>query len=86
MNELAARYPLFAVQMALNDSAPNGGCADCRIIGQRLDIRGRQNSAELKEMLLQGKVFEHLFARELLIESPSGVKAMPEQTPDQVCR
>jgi len=85
-NELAMRYPLFAVQQALNDSTKNGNCAKCRIIGQRLDIRGRQSSAELKEMLLQGKVFENLFVREILMESPSGNKIMPEQTSAQVCR
>ncbi len=85
-SQLAARYPMFAVQLALNDSALNGGCTECKIIGQRLDIRGRQSSAELKEMFLHGKVFEHLFVREVLMESPAGSKVMPEQTPGQVCR
>ncbi|HSM98960.1 MAG TPA: glycosyl transferase family 39, partial [Gallionella sp.] len=84
-SQLAARYPVFAVQLALNDST-NGGCAECRIIGQRLDIRGRQSSAELKEMLLEGKVFQHLFVREALMESPAGGKVLPEQTPGQTCR
>jgi hypothetical protein len=85
-NELAMRYPLFAVQLPLNDSAIQGYCAECRFIGQRLDIRGRQSSAELKEMILQGKVFEQLFVREVLLESPPGNKIMPELTPAQVCR
>ena len=84
--DLAARYPFFAVQQALNDRAQNGACAECRIIGRRLDIRGRQSSAELKEMLLRGKVFEHLFVREILMESPAGNKIPPVQTPAQVCR
>jgi 4-amino-4-deoxy-L-arabinose transferase-like glycosyltransferase len=85
-SELAARYPLFVVQLALNDSTQNGGCAECKIIGQRLDIRGRQSSAELKEMFLEGKVLQHLFVREILMGSPAGAKVMPEQTPAQVCR
>lgn len=85
-SELAARYPVFAVQLALNDSTRNGGCSACRIIGQRLDIRGRQSSAELKEMFLHGKVFEHLFVMEVLMESPAGGKIMPELTPAQLCR
>ncbi len=84
--DLAARYPLFAVQLALNAGNQNAVCAECRIIGQRLDIRGRQSSAELKEMILHGKVFEHLFVREVLVESPAGNKILPEQTPAQVCR
>jgi hypothetical protein len=83
---LAARYPLFAVQLVLDDGAQNGGCAECKIIGQRLDIRGRQSSAELKEMFLEGKVFQHLFVREILMESPAGGKAMYEQTFAQMCR
>jgi len=85
-SELAARYPLFVVQLALNDSALNGGCSACKIIGQRLDIRGRQSSAELKEMFFQGKVYEYLFVREVLMESPPGEKIMPQQSPGQVCR
>jgi hypothetical protein len=86
VSELAARYQLFAVRLALNDSTQNGGCAECKIIGQRLDIRGRQSSAELKEMFLEGKVFQHLFVREILMESPAGGKVTPEQTSAQVCR
>jgi hypothetical protein len=85
-SELAARYPLFVMQLTLDDSAQNGGCAECRIIGQRLDIRGRQSSTELKEMLLEGKVFKHLFVREVLVESPAGDKAIPAQTSAQECR
>jgi len=85
-SELAARYPMFTIQLPLDDSALNGGCSACTIIGRRLDIRGRQSSAELQEMFLHGKVFEHLFAREVLMESPAGGKVMPEQTPAQLCR
>ena len=85
-SELAMRYPMFAVRMPLSDSLQNAGCAACKIIGQRLDIRGRQSSAELKEMFLEGKVFQHLFVKELLMESPAGAKVMPEQTLGQLCR
>ena len=85
-SELAGRYPLFVKQMALDDNTQNGGCGDCKIIGQRLDIRGRQNSEELKSMLFEGKVFKYLFVKEVLMESPAGVKVMPEQSPAQVCR
>ena len=85
-SQLATRYPYFVVQLPLNDSELDGGCSACRVIGQRLDIRGRQNSAELKEMLLHGRVFKYLFAREVLLESPAGSKVLPAQTPGQVCR
>jgi hypothetical protein len=84
-SELAERYPLFAIQLALNSSVKQSGCDGCRIIGQRLDIRGRQSSAELKDMFMHGKVFQNLFVREILMESPPGDKVMPELTPAQVC-
>jgi hypothetical protein len=85
-SDLAKRFPIFAIQRALNGGMQNGGCAECKIIGTRLDIRGRQDSSELKEMLLGGKVFEHLFVREILMQSPASSKAMPTYTPAQECR
>lgn len=63
--ELAGRYPLFAVRVPLGVEA----CAGCRVLGERLDLRGRHSQAELTE-ILHGKVFENLFLKEMLIESP----------------
>jgi hypothetical protein len=85
-SQLAARYPYFAVQLPLGESELNSGCGACKVLGQRLDIRGRQTSAELKEMLLHGRVFEYLFVREVLLESPAGSKVLPAQTPGEICR
>lgn len=85
-SELAARYPLFAVQMPLQNSTQDSGCAECKIIGQRLDIRGRQSTGELKEMFLEGKVFQHLFVKEMLMESSAGGKVVLTQTFAQTCR
>ncbi len=78
--ELAARYPLFALQQPL-DAAP---CAGCRVIGQRLEIRGRQNSAELRAMM-HGDVFQYLFVRESLLESPHAVSSVPAREKEE-CR
>jgi hypothetical protein len=39
-----------------------------KIIGQRLDIRSRQNSREIKEMIFSNAL-EHAFVREFLIET-----------------
>jgi 4-amino-4-deoxy-L-arabinose transferase-like glycosyltransferase len=64
--ELADHYSLFVVQLPLSEQP----CAGCRVIGQRLEIRGRQSEAELKEML-KGNVFQHLFVKELLVEAPN---------------
>ncbi len=63
--ELAKRFRLFAVQLPLQADA---GCAECTVVGQRLELRSRQSEAEFKDML-KGNVFPHLFAKEVLIES-----------------
>ncbi|WP_283742827.1 phospholipid carrier-dependent glycosyltransferase [Sideroxydans sp. CL21] len=62
--DLAARYRLFALQLPLNAEP----CAGCQVIGQRLEIRGRQNADELRAMF-KGDVFQYLFVKELLVES-----------------
>jgi hypothetical protein len=82
--ELATRYDLFAVQ--LRQDVSNQPCVECKVIGQRWDIRGRQTDAELKDMFFHGNFFEHLFAKELLIESSVMPKYIPDQTLAQMCR
>ena len=77
---LAEKYPLFALQVALHDV----GCVDCRIIGQRLDIRSRQSKDEIRQML-KGEVFSHLFAKELLIE-PQNTGRKPQVQLEEGCR
>jgi len=86
VEQLAARYPLFAVRVPLKASLLEGGCGNCKTIGQRMDIHDRHNSAELKEMILEGKVFQNLFIREILMESPEGGKVLPMESPAQKCR
>ena len=68
--ELAQRYPVFAVRVPLG-TAP---CAGCRILGERLDLRGRHSQAELAD-ILRGRVFENLFLTDMLIESPLAGRA-----------
>jgi len=75
---LAARYRLFAVQVPLQDA----GCENCKILGQRLDIRSRQSDSEIREML-HGKVFQYLFVKELLVESAG---ANPAAANEEGCR
>jgi hypothetical protein len=38
------------------------------ILGQRLDLRGRQSPREIRE-ILRGNVLPHLFVKDLLIEA-----------------
>jgi hypothetical protein len=40
----------------------------------------------LKEMFLEGKVLQHLFVREILMESPPSGKITSEQTSAELCR
>jgi 4-amino-4-deoxy-L-arabinose transferase-like glycosyltransferase len=62
--ELAERYPLFAVQLPATETPGKHG----KIIGQRMDIRSRQNFREIKEMIFSNAL-EHAFVREFLIET-----------------
>jgi 4-amino-4-deoxy-L-arabinose transferase-like glycosyltransferase len=77
--ELAERYRMFAVQLPL---AEQPACEGCTVIGSRLEIRGRQNGAEIRDML-RGNVFPHLFVREWLVES---ARAPADPAQEQVCR
>ncbi len=66
--ELAQRYPVFAVRVPLGVSLAEV-CPGCRLIGERLDLRGRHTPQELQE-ILHGKVFENLFVKEMLLAAP----------------
>jgi 4-amino-4-deoxy-L-arabinose transferase-like glycosyltransferase len=62
--ELSAQYPLFAIRLPL-DAPPviNG-----KVVGERLDIATRHTRDQIIEML-RGRVFEHLFVKEILVEA-----------------
>ncbi len=61
---LRERYPLLIMQQPLDTPV----CTDCKILGERLELKGRQSDAEIKAML-HGEVAKHLFLRELLIDN-----------------
>lgn len=71
VGELSANYTLFAVQLPLNQE-----CVSCKVLGRRLEIRGRHNSEEIRR-IFQGEVFQQLFVQELLVEAPDAAPAMP---------
>jgi 4-amino-4-deoxy-L-arabinose transferase-like glycosyltransferase len=77
--ELAARYPLFVVQLPLSGAVETGG----RILGRRLDMRGNQTAAEIREMLAGRKLFQYLFVQELLIAPATPPK--PGAVPPDEC-
>lgn len=61
---LRQHYPLLIIQQPLDQPL----CTDCRILGERLELKGRQSDEEIKAML-RGDVAKHLFLRELLIDN-----------------
>lgn len=71
IGELSAKYNLFAVRVPLQEK-----CVGCNIIGQRLEMRSRHSPEEIRR-ILQGEVFQQLFAKELLIEAPQAVPVLP---------
>ena len=64
---LAQQYRLFAWRIPLGTILD---CEQCTVLGKRYVIRSRHGSDEIKAML-QGQVLQHLFAKELLLESPA---------------
>jgi len=61
---LRQQYPVLIVQQPLDSPI----CTDCKILGERLELKGRQTDEEIKAML-KGEVARHLFLRELLIDN-----------------
>jgi 4-amino-4-deoxy-L-arabinose transferase-like glycosyltransferase len=64
--DLLAQHSLVVFRQPLHDGDVDAG----RLLGQRLDLRGRQSAREIQE-ILRGNVLEHLFVREQLIEAPA---------------
>jgi 4-amino-4-deoxy-L-arabinose transferase-like glycosyltransferase len=81
MEQMVERYPIFAVRLPLQAKP----CEGCTVIGQRLEIRGRHNSDELRAML-NGEVYQHLFEREWLLESPQESRIKQTNTQVEGCR
>lgn len=78
ISQLGARFPFFAIQLPMEDTnAPAG----VRIVGRRLNLSSRHTPAQIKEMI-QGKVFQHLFLQELLVEMPAASAAPPQHSDD----
>jgi hypothetical protein len=52
-----------------------------KIMGRRLDLSSRHSPDQIKEMI-QGKVFQHLFLQELLIETTAAGAVVPKPPDD----
>jgi 4-amino-4-deoxy-L-arabinose transferase-like glycosyltransferase len=80
---LAHRYRYFAVRLPMQQGQP---CADCKVIGERIEIAGRQYWPEIEQMLFKGEVFQHLFVREWLVESTVPTVSSAGTKPVSECR
>ena len=67
MADLSRRYPLFVMRLPMGTSTTNGYGSN--VIGQRMYLGTRHTSRQIMQ-IVQGKVFEYLFLKELLIEAP----------------
>ena len=78
LTQLANQYSLFAVQAPVNTKFTP--CPDCEVIGERLEMRARHSSDEIKAMLL-GQVSDNLFVKEYIVFAPFniGKDATPEK-------
>jgi len=65
---LSTLYPLVAVQAPIGVKPEI--CEDCKIVGQRMEMRARHSNAEIQAML-RGHIGEHLFVTEYLISTPA---------------
>lgn len=81
VDQLAALYPVFAVKLPLSADV----CAGCKLLGQRLEIRSRHTNEELHAML-RGEVYQHLFVKEVLLESPQSESLQQAPKPKEGCR
>ena len=61
---LAHHYALFTVRSELKEP----GCFDCRVLGERLVLKGRLNQHDVLE-ILKGRIFKTLILKESLVES-----------------
>lgn len=66
-DELASRYQTFVVRAPLSASP----CQGCVVLGQRLDLKGRQTGPEMSA-ILRGQILENLLVKEMLIVSTQG--------------
>ena len=77
---MKSRFPLFIFKVPLSTSF---NCPDCVVIGSRLELQSRHSNEQLKQMIFHGKILQHLFAREYLVEAPPGTDFNP---PPDGCR
>jgi len=80
--KLSQQYPLFAVHLPSAEQLVL--CDDCKLIGQRSEMRARQTEDEILA-ILWGQIDRNLFVKEYIIASPSVDLATSLQLKD-ACR
>jgi hypothetical protein len=67
LDEVLAQLPLAVVRLRPGAAA----CTDCRLLGERFDLRGRHGAGEIRAMLA-GRLFDNLLVREVIVEAGGG--------------
>jgi 4-amino-4-deoxy-L-arabinose transferase-like glycosyltransferase len=78
ISDMGAHFPRFIIRLPMNDTNSPPGF---KIMGRRLDLSSRHSPDQIKEMI-QGKVFQHLFLQELLIETTAAGAVVPKPPDD----
>lgn len=81
VTNLSLAFPIVAVQTPIGIQPEL--CQDCVILGQRMEMRARQSSEEIKA-ILRGQIGQYLFVNEYLIAN-SAASVSPPTLPD-ACR
>ncbi|SNX29328.1 4-amino-4-deoxy-L-arabinose transferase [Polynucleobacter meluiroseus] len=68
VSALTQAYSIVAIQTPMGTQPEL--CASCVILGQRMEMRARQSSAEIKAILL-GEIGKYLFVNEYIIANPA---------------
>jgi 4-amino-4-deoxy-L-arabinose transferase-like glycosyltransferase len=81
VTNLSLAFPIVAVQTPIGVQPEL--CQDCSILGQRMEMRARQSSEEIKA-ILRGQIGEYLFVNEYLIANTASSMLSP--TSPDACR
>lgn len=84
--DLSLRHRRFVAEVPFavgSPAVPSG----CRILGERLDIRGNQSGREIRSLILGRRLFRILFVKELLVASPfASARSPAPASPADECR
>jgi putative flippase GtrA len=70
---LAQRFPFFIADVTME----NANCSGCKVIGQRFIVRSRQSSQEIRAGIRDGKLFQLLIGKQVLVDARTAARLSP---------